>query len=62
VFVRGGDVEKAIRRLRKACEQQGVMSDMRRLEHRRKPSEQRRIKHLRILNRQRKAKKLFGEP
>jgi ribosomal protein S21 len=58
VFVRGGDVNKAIRRLRKVCELEHVVSDIRRTEFFRKPSVARRIRHLRALNRQKKA--LFG--
>jgi ribosomal protein S21 len=39
VFVRGGDVERAIRRLRKQCQYAGVIADMRRGEFYRKPGE-----------------------
>jgi ribosomal protein S21 len=60
VFVRGGDVDKALRRLRKACELEHVIADMRRGEFYTKPSQAKRIRRLRALNRERKMKALFG--
>jgi ribosomal protein S21 len=60
VFVRGGDVVQALRRLKKACAVSGVVADMRRGEFFRKPSDARRIRHLRAVTRQRKVAKLFG--
>jgi ribosomal protein S21 len=60
VFVRSGDVEKAIRRLRKQCQNEHIIADMRRGDFYRKPSEAKRIRHLRVLNRQRKVAKLFA--
>jgi ribosomal protein S21 len=60
VFVRGGDVDKAIRRLRKACEVEHVISDMRRVEFYTKPSQARRIRRLRALNRQKSMAKLLA--
>jgi ribosomal protein S21 len=60
VFVRNGDLEKALRRLKKKMANEHIISDMRRGDFYRKPSEARRIRHLRALNRQRKLAKRFA--
>jgi ribosomal protein S21 len=60
VAVRNGDLNKALRYLKKACANEHVIADMRRGEFYRKPSEARRIRHLRALNRQRQLAKRFG--
>jgi small subunit ribosomal protein S21 len=55
VFVRDGDLTKALRRFKKACERELVLSDMRRAECYRKPSVKRQLKQLRARKRARKA-------
>jgi ribosomal protein S21 len=50
-----GDLTKALRHLKKKCEQSGVVSEMRRLEFYTPPSQKRRIEHLRAIKRARKA-------
>jgi ribosomal protein S21 len=47
VKVHNNDVATALRKLRKKCEQEGVMSDMRRGEFYRNPCEARRVKQAR---------------
>jgi ribosomal protein S21 len=60
VLVRHGDLEQAIRRLKKKVSNEHIVSDMRRTEFYTKPSQVKRIRHLRALNRERKVKALFG--
>jgi ribosomal protein S21 len=60
VLVRHGNVEQAIRRLKKKCQIDHVVSDMRRGEFYTKPSQTRRIRHIRALNRQKQMAKRFG--
>jgi ribosomal protein S21 len=55
VYVRGGDVARAMRRWRKACESSGVFRDIKRLEAYTPPSQRRRVEHRRALKRARKA-------
>jgi ribosomal protein S21 len=60
VLVRHGDLEQAIRRLKKKVSNEHILADIRRREFFRRPSEVRRIRHLRALNRKRKFEKMFG--
>jgi ribosomal protein S21 len=61
VYVKNNDVAYALRRLKRRCEQSGVMSEMRRLEFHTPPCQKRRIEHHRAVKRMEKVKKLFGE-
>ena len=55
VHVSRGDVNKALSRLRKKCQNEHVIADMRRTECYMKPSVKRQVKHLRARKRARKA-------
>jgi small subunit ribosomal protein S21 len=60
VYVRDGDLTKALRRFKKACERELVLSDARRTEFYRKPSVKSRLKSLRARKRARKVAKVLG--
>ena len=53
-----GDLSQALRRFKKKCERELVLSDARRTEFYRKPSVKRRLKSLRARKRARKAKEV----
>jgi small subunit ribosomal protein S21 len=55
-----GDLTKALRRFKKACERELVLSDARQADFYRKPSVKRRLKSLRARKRVRKVAGLFG--
>jgi ribosomal protein S21 len=59
VTVRNGDVTKAMRQLKKKCEQNGVFSDIKRLASYTPPGQKRRVEHRRALKRARKVTGLF---
>jgi small subunit ribosomal protein S21 len=59
VFVRNGDLNKALRAFKKACEQGLVLSDAKRTEFYQKPSVKRRLNILRARKRAKKAAALF---
>jgi small subunit ribosomal protein S21 len=57
VVVSRGDVAKALRRLKKKCEQSGVVSEMKRLEFYTSPGQKRRVEHRRAVKRMEKRAK-----
>jgi ribosomal protein S21 len=62
VFVRNGNVDQALRRLRKKVANEHVMADIKRTEAYLRPGVKRHVKHRRVLSRARKVAALFGEP
>jgi ribosomal protein S21 len=54
VVVRRGDLTKALKRFKKKCEQELVLSDMRRTQHFVPPAAKRRLKSVRAVKRQQK--------
>jgi ribosomal protein S21 len=60
VYVRNGDVDKALRRLKKACAQNGVTTDMKAKDFYLRPGQKRRLKLVRAQIKRRKFVAKFG--
>lgn len=61
VVVRDGEIEKALKVLRRKLVREGVMRDMKRRNHYEKPSEVRRRKHAEAVGRARRAARKLAE-
>jgi ribosomal protein S21 len=60
VFVRGGDLEKALRRFKKACGRELVLSDAKAKDFYVRPGQKRRLKSVRAQIKRRKLAAKFG--